>query len=42
MVGEDDYEQKIFVYAREAQAESNTNEIEMRSPTFSFQQLINS
>jgi tetracycline 11a-monooxygenase, tetracycline resistance protein len=38
----DDYEQKMFVYAREAQAESHTNEIEMRSPTFSFQQLINS
>jgi tetracycline 11a-monooxygenase, tetracycline resistance protein len=38
----DDYEQKMFVYAREAQAESHTNEIEMRSPTFSFQLLINS
>jgi tetracycline 11a-monooxygenase, tetracycline resistance protein len=38
----EDYEQKMFVYAREAQAESHTNEIEMRSPTFSFQQLINS
>lgn len=38
----DDYEQKMFVYAREAQAESGRNEIEMRSPSFSFQQLINS
>jgi tetracycline 11a-monooxygenase, tetracycline resistance protein len=38
----DDYEQKMFVYAKEAQAESHTNEIEMRSPDFSFQQLINS
>jgi tetracycline 11a-monooxygenase, tetracycline resistance protein len=38
----EDYEQKMFVYAKEAQAESHTNEIEMRSPDFSFQQLINS
>ena len=37
----DDYEQKMFVYATEAQAESATNEIEMRNPDFSFQQLIN-
>ena len=37
----DDYEQKMFVYATEAQAESAKNEIEMRNPDFSFQQLIN-
>ena len=37
----DDYEQKMFVYATEAQAESATNEIEMRNPDFSFQQLVN-
>ena len=37
----DDYEQKMFVYATEAQAESATNEIEMRNPDFSFQQFIN-
>jgi len=37
-----DYEQKMFVYAGEAQGESGTNEIEMRDPHFSFQQLINS
>jgi len=36
-----DYEQKMFVYAGEAQGESGTNEIEMRDPHFSFQQLIN-
>ena len=37
----DDYEQKMFVFATEAQAESATNEIEMRNPDFSFQQFIN-
>lgn len=37
----DDYEQKMLVYATEAQAESTKNEIEMRNPNFSFQQLIN-
>jgi tetracycline resistance monooxygenase len=37
----DDYEQKMFVYAIEAQEESSKNEIEMRNPNFSFQQLIN-
>ncbi|TKK64079.1 FAD-dependent monooxygenase [Ilyomonas limi] len=37
----DDYEQKMFVYAKEAQEDSSKNEVEMRSPNFSFQQLIN-
>jgi tetracycline resistance monooxygenase len=37
----DDYEQKMLVYATEAQSESSKNEIEMRNPGFSFQQLIN-
>ena len=36
-----DYEQKMFVYATEAQVESSRNEIEMRNPNFSFQQLLN-
>jgi tetracycline resistance monooxygenase len=36
-----DYEQKMFVYATEAQLESSKNEIEMRNPDFSFQKLIN-
>jgi tetracycline resistance monooxygenase len=31
----------MFVYATEAQADSSKNEIEMRNPNFSFQQLIN-
>jgi len=35
-----DYEQKMFVYASEAQFESSKNEIEMRSPDFSFQKLL--
>lgn len=35
-----DYEQKMFVYAREAQLESGINEIEMRHPDFSFQKFI--
>lgn len=37
----DDYEQKMFVYAKKAQADSCKNEIEMRNPGFSFEQLIN-
>lgn len=37
----DDYEQKMFVYATEAQEDSSRNEIKMRNPNFSFQQLIN-
>ena len=37
----DDYEQKMFVYATEAQVESSKNEIEMRNPDFSFEKLIN-
>lgn len=32
-----DYEQKMFVYAAEAQLESGKNEIEMLAPDFSFQ-----
>ena len=36
----DNYEQKMFVYATEAQSESSRNEIEMRNPNFSFQQLL--
>jgi len=35
-----DYEQKMFIYAGEAQSESEKNEIEMRNPDFSFQTLI--
>jgi tetracycline resistance monooxygenase len=37
----DDYEQKMFVYAREAQSESSKNEIKMGNTDFTFQQLIN-
>lgn len=37
----DDYEQKMFVYAKEAQTNSTKNEIEMRNPNFTFQRLIN-
>jgi tetracycline resistance monooxygenase len=37
----DDYEQQMLVYARAAQTDSGRNEIEMRSPGFSFQQLMN-
>ncbi len=37
----DDYEQKMFVYANEAQEDSSNNEIKMRDPNFSFQQLMN-
>ncbi|MFT3946651.1 MAG: NAD(P)/FAD-dependent oxidoreductase [Agriterribacter sp.] len=35
-----DYEQKMFVYAKDAQLKSGTNEIEMRDPDFSFQKLF--
>jgi tetracycline resistance monooxygenase len=35
-----DYEQQMFVYASEAQQASSKNEIEMRSPDFSFQNLF--
>ncbi|MGC4035202.1 MAG: NAD(P)/FAD-dependent oxidoreductase [Chitinophagaceae bacterium] len=35
-----DYEQRMFVYASEAQQESAKNEIEMHQPGFSFQQLV--
>jgi tetracycline resistance monooxygenase len=38
----DDYEHQMFVYGQEAQAESDSNEIKMRGPDFSFQQLTNS
>ena len=34
------YEQQMFVYAAAAQHESGVNEIQMRSPDFSFQQFI--
>jgi tetracycline 11a-monooxygenase, tetracycline resistance protein len=37
----DHYEQKMFAYATKAQSESSRNEIEMRNPNFSFQQLFN-
>jgi len=35
-----DYEQQMFAYATAAQHESSKNEIEMRSPDFSFQKFI--
>lgn len=34
------YEEEMFKYAREAQLASSRNEIEMREPGFSFEQLI--
>lgn len=34
-----DYEQKMFVYATEAQLETSRNEIKMHSPDFSFQKF---
>jgi len=34
------YEQQMFVYASEAQQASSRNEVEMRSPDFSFRELI--
>ncbi|MDR3023131.1 NAD(P)/FAD-dependent oxidoreductase [Chryseobacterium sp.] len=36
----DAYEQKMFIYAKEAQLESGKNELEMRDPGFSFTSLI--
>jgi len=36
----DAYEQKMFIYAKEAQEESSKNELEMRGPGFSFINLI--
>ncbi|CAD0219297.1 FAD-dependent oxidoreductase [Chryseobacterium sp. JV274] len=36
----DAYEQKMFIYAKEAQEESSKNELEMRDPGFSFTSLI--
>jgi tetracycline resistance monooxygenase len=36
-----DYEQKMFVYATEAQLESGKNETEMHQPSFSFQEFFN-
>jgi tetracycline resistance monooxygenase len=36
----DDYEKKMFMYAKEAQFESSKNELEMRNPDFSFQKLF--
>ena len=35
-----DYEQKMFMYAKQAQLESRSNEIEMHSSGFSFQKFI--
>ena len=35
-----DYEQKMLVYASEAQSESSENEIEMHDPDFSFMKFI--
>lgn len=35
-----DYEQKMFVYAKEAQLESGKNETEMHHPEFSFQKFF--
>lgn len=36
----EDYEQKMFVYASAAQRDSISNELEVRSPDFSVQQLL--
>lgn len=36
----DAYEQKMFIYAKEAQLESGKNELEMRDPGFSFTSFI--
>nr|WP_315027675.1 NAD(P)/FAD-dependent oxidoreductase [uncultured Chryseobacterium sp.] len=36
----ENYEQQMFVYAKEAQTASSDNEIEMRHPDFSFRQFI--
>jgi tetracycline resistance monooxygenase len=35
-----DYEQKMFVYASEAQRASSENELEMRHPDFTFQRFL--
>ena len=35
-----DYEQKMIVYATDAQRESSENEMAMHQPDFSFQQFI--
>lgn len=37
-----DYEQQMFVYAKEAQAETSKNEIDMLHPDFSFQKRFSS
>ncbi|MFK8269436.1 tetracycline-inactivating monooxygenase Tet(X) [Capnocytophaga cynodegmi] len=37
----ENYEQQMFAYGREAQAESIINETEMFKPDFTFQQLLN-
>lgn len=34
------YEQQMFIYASEAQTASRNNEIEMRDPKFTFQQIL--
>ncbi|MCJ8210999.1 FAD-dependent monooxygenase [Mucilaginibacter sp. RS28] len=36
----EDYERQMFVYAKEAQEQSGKNELEMRSPDFSFEKLL--
>lgn len=36
----EDYERQMFVYAKEAQADTYKNEMQMRHPDFSFQQFI--
>jgi tetracycline resistance monooxygenase len=36
----DDYEQRMFTYASEAQRASSENELEMRHPDFTFQRFI--
>lgn len=38
----DDYEQKMFVYAKEAQDQTSKNESEMHRPDFSFQKRFSS
>lgn len=35
-----DYEQQMLVYAKQAQLESGTNEIDMRNPDFTFQKFF--
>ncbi|WP_426483774.1 FAD-dependent oxidoreductase [Flavobacterium sp. 2] len=36
-----DYEQRMFVYAKEAQEDTRINELAMRDPDFSFSQFVN-